>query len=225
MNAKKGILLAGFIIAIAIAAFKCYEHTCIDYSIFSPQNIKDYILGFGPWALLVYTALYAANTVSVVPPIGAMSLAAGFIFGPLFGTIGIMTGSFIGTSVTFFISRLLGRRFVDRLARGRFREFEQKLNENGFVAILFIRLVPLIPWEVVNYAAGLSKIKYRDYILATLIGIFPSVIIQTFFSDSISNFDIGDPKLLIATGGFILLIFVPTIYLAIKKKKEAKQKA
>ena len=74
--------------------------------LFTPEVIRHYILGFGPWALTVFVGLYALNTVSLLPPIGIMSLAAGFIFGPFLGSVGIMLGAFLGTSMTFFISRI-----------------------------------------------------------------------------------------------------------------------
>ena len=194
---------------------------CINLKLFSPEVIRHYILGFGPWALVVYIALYALNTVSLLPPIGIMSLAAGFIFGPFLGAVGIMAGSFLGTSATFFISRMFGGNFVDKITQGNAKvlEFQEKLNQKGFITILLIRLIPLLPWEVVNYAAGLSKIQYKHFISATLIGIFPAVVIQTFFSDRLSNFDIHDPKLIAAVAGFVLLISVPTIYLAWRKNR------
>ena len=192
---------------------------CVQLKTFSPEVVKHYILGFGQWSLVVFIALYALNTVSLLPPIGIMSLAAGFIFGPLYGSIGIMTGSFLGTSATFFISRIFGGQFVDKLIKGKAKEFQEKLDQNGFKVILFIRLIPLLPWEVVNYASGLSKIKYRDYISATLIGIFPAVLIQTYFADRLSNFNLKDPTLIIAVGAFLLLGAIPAIYLKHKSKK------
>ena len=192
---------------------------CISLKAFTPEVIKHYILGFGPWALGVFIGLYTLNTISLLPPIGIMSLAAGFIFGPVKGTVALMMGAFLGTTATFFISRFFGGRFVDRIIKGKAKEFEASLNKNGFKVILFIRLIPLIPWEVVNYASGISNIKYRDYIFATLLGIFPSVVIQTFFTDRLSNFNLKDPTLLIAVGAFFLLGAIPAIYLKNKKKK------
>jgi len=220
---KRNIAVRLVILSIGIgvvgAVFFCYREQCVQHNLFTPRAIKEYILGFGSWSLAVYVLLYAVNTISLIPPIGVMSLAAGFIFGPALGSIGIMTGSFIGTTATFFISRFFGRGLVNRMTKGRFKNFEDKLNRNGFVTILFIRLVPVIPWEVVNYAAGLSRIKYRDFISATLVGIFPSVIIQTFFADRIANFSLKDPKLIAAIAAFLLLIFVPTIYMMAKKRR------
>ena len=217
------LMAALTVVILALLIKNHHDHCplCINLKIFTPEVIKHYILGFGPLALVVYISLYALNTISLLPPIGIMSLAAGFIFGPIQGSIGIMMGSLIGTSATFFISRFFGGRFVQNVIKGKAKEFQDKLDKNGFKVILFIRLIPLLPWEVVNYAAGLSNIKYRDYILATLIGIFPSVLIQTYFTDRLANFNLKDPTLIIAVGAFLLLGAVPAIYLKNKKKKEA----
>ena len=216
-------LIAVFAVMILVILIKNHhDHCpqCYNLKLLTPGVIKHYILGFGPLALLVFITLYALNTVSLLPPIGIMSLAAGFIFGPVQGTIGIMGGAFLGTTATFFISRFFGGRFVQQIIKGKAKEFQEKLDKNGFKVILFIRLIPLIPWEIVNYASGLSQIKYRDFILATMIGIFPSVLIQTYFSDRLSNFNLKDPSLIIAVGAFLLLGAIPAIYLKNKKKKE-----
>ena len=215
------------LVAVILFIFLLDQHrrgcpVCVHLKIFNPEVIKHYVLGFGSWALIVFIGLYALNTVSLLPPIGIMSLAAGFIFGPWAGSVGIMIGSLIGTTATFTISRVFGRKYLETIIRGKGQEFEEKLNQKGFITILFIRLIPLIPWEVVNYASGLSKIKYRDYILGTLIGIFPSVVIQTYFADRLANFNLRDPKLLAAVFGFIFLITLPGIYLIVKKKMNNK---
>ena len=214
--------LAVVILVVLIRNHQAHCPQCFHLPSFSPEVLKHFILGFGPWALGVFIILYALNTVSLLPPIGIMSLAAGFIFGPFYGSVGIMAGAFLGTTATFFIARFFGSQFVDSMIKGKAREFQQKLDQNGFKVILFIRLIPLIPWEVVNYASGLSQIKYRDFILATLIGIFPSVLIQTFFTDRLSKFNWKDPTFMIALGAFMLLGAVPAIYL---KRKDRTAKA
>ena len=226
MKEKKFLIPALVVIAaLSVLAFLIKSHQlhcehCFNLRTYSPEVIRHYILGFGPWAIVVYITLYTLNTISLLPPIGLMSLAAGFIFGPFWGSVGIMTGSFLGTTATFYISRSFGRKYVENLIKGKGKEFEEKINRNGFITILFMRLIPLFPWEVINYASGLSKIKYRDYILATMIGIFPAVIIQTFFSDRLAHFDIRDPRLFAAIAGFVVLISVPAIYLTLRKKTD-----
>ena len=209
------LALAGLAWAYQYHRAHCVQ--CLSLQSFSPQVVRHFIQSFGPGAFFVYVFLYMINTISLLPPIGIMSLTAGFVFGPLWGTVALLTGSFLGTTATFLISRYFGGRFVENIVKGRAEEFQNTLNQNGFKVILFIRLIPLLPWEVVNYASGLSRIKYRDYISGTLIGIFPAVVVQTYFSDRLSNFNIQDPTLLVAVGAFLLLGAVPAVYLKRKK--------
>lgn len=214
---KLAIVVSTIVVISALYRYLCIQ--CLNIEVFKPGNIKNYIAGFGTWAIVVYVLLYTINTITLLPPIGIMSLSAGAILGPLYGTIGVMLGSFLGTSATFFISRKTGGPFVQKIVKGKAKDFQEKLDKNGFKAILLIRLIPVLPWEVVNYASGLSQMKYRDYILATLIGIFPSVLIQVYFSHSAVNFNIKDPKVWIAITAFLLLVSVPAVYLKVKKKK------
>jgi len=225
MSRKNIIYISILTVVVIIAAAILYKTLCVkcmNLEAFKPESIKNYILSFGPWALIIFILLYALNTVTLLPPIGIMSLSAGAILGPLYGTVGVMAGSFLGTTITFFIARKVGGSFVQKMIKGKAKEFQDKLDKNGFKVILLIRLLPVLPWEVVNYASGLSKIKYRDYIIATLIGIFPAVLIQVYFSHSAANFDIKDPKVWIAIIAFILLLTIPGIYL--KKKRMVKMK-
>lgn len=212
---KNTIVIAAVIVGITILAL-LYQKFCLEclrLEHFKPENIRAFIQGFGPWAVAVYIGLYALNTITLLPPIGIMSLSAGALLGPVGGTVGIMAGSFLGTSATFFISRYLGGPFVQKIVTGKVKEFQDKLGANGFKVILAVRLIPVLPWEVVNYAAGLSKMKYRDYITATLIGIFPAVVIQVFASHSAAHFNIKDPKIWAALAAFAALMIVPGIYL------------
>jgi len=224
MNAKK-LFIPFAIAAVAIilvgTLFVQHQKGCLQCSVvqtFTPDVVRHFIGGFGPWAIIVYVLLYTINTISILPPIAFMSLSAGFLFGPIFGFIALTLGSFLGTSATFFIARRFGGEFVDKLIKGKAVEFQRKLSKNGFLVILPIRLIGFPPWELVNYASGLSKISYKDYITATMIGIMPAVIIQVFFSDRLSSFNLKDPTLCMAVGAFVLLAVIPTIIIKNKNK-------
>lgn len=224
MNTKKLFIpFAVAAVAMILVATMFVQHQkdclqCLSVQTFTPDVIRHFIGGFGPWAIIIYVLLYAINTVSILPPIAFMSLSAGFLFGPIFGFIALTLGSFLGTSATFFIARYFGGEFVDKLTKGRAVEFQQKLSKNGFLVILPIRLIGFPPWELVNYASGLSKISYKDYISATMIGIMPAVIIQVFFSDRLSTLNLKDPTLYMAVGAFVLLAVIPTIIIKRKNK-------
>lgn len=223
MNAKKlfiPFMIAAIAVILVVTLFVQHQQGCLQCSVaktFSSDVIRHFIGGFGPWAIVIYVLLYAVNTISILPPIAFMSLSAGFLFGPVFGFIALTLGSFLGTSATFFIARRFGGEFVDKITKGRAVEFQRKLSNNGFFVILPIRLIGFPPWELVNYVSGLSKISYRDYITATMIGIMPAVIIQVFFSDRLSDFNLKDPMLYMAVGAFVLLAVIPTIIIKNKK--------
>ena len=133
-----------------------------------------------------------------------------------------MLGALVGTSATFLISRYFGRSLVDRMLKGKFKTLDDKLEKNGFMTILFFRVVPLVPYEVLNYAAGLSKIKFKDYFLATLLGLIPGVVISAFFGGSLGEIqsfkDIFAPKFLIAIGLMAGIIAIPAVYQLIKSR-------
>jgi len=185
--------------------------------------IKHYVLGFGPWAFVVYVLLYTLNTMTLLPPILFMTLAGGAIFGPLVGSIAIMLGCLFGTTATFFISRFLGRRFVEKVLKGKARDFEEKLNKKGFLAILVMRLLAFPPWEAVNYLAGLTKIKYRDFFWGTFFGIIPAIVVQVYLADRAINLDLQDHRVIAQLGAaivaFILLANIQTIYKKFKGDK------
>ena len=197
---------------------------CVNLKALTPVHIRDFIQSFGRLSVVVYIIAYALNTVSVFPPIAPLSLAAGLAFGAVWGAVFLMMGALIGISLTFMISRFFARGVVERMLKGRFKNLDEKLQKNGFMTILFFRVIPLVPYEVLNYASGLSKIRFKDYFLATFLGLIPGVVISAFFGGSLGEIqgikDLFSPKFLIAIGLMSLIIAVPVIYQAVKKRKE-----
>ena len=199
---------------------------CVNLKSFSPASIRDYIQSFGSLAGVAYVIAYALNTVSVLPPIGFISLSAGLAFGKALGALLLLLGASLGSTCTFFISRFFGRQAVEKLIKGKFKEFDDSLAKKGFVTILFLRLIPLVPYEALNYVPGLSKISFRSYFFASFIGFIPGVIVSAFFGGAlgeIKNFkDIFSFKFALALIVLILMACLPFIYLYLKNKKKVK---
>lgn len=219
----KGIAIK-LLIGIALVAgiwwlVKCQ---CVNLKSLTPAALRDFIQSFGSFAVLVYILAYALNTVSILPPIAALSLTAGLAFGALRGALFLMAGAIIGTSATFMISRYFGRSLIERMLKGKFKDLDGKLANNGFMTILFFRVIPLVPYEVLNYAGGLSRIKFKDYFLATFLGLIPGVIVSAFFGGSLGEIksfkDIFAPKFLMAIGLMIGIIAVPAIYQILRRR-------
>lgn len=219
----KGIAIK-LLIGIALIAgiwwlVKCQ---CVNLKSLTPAALRDFIQSFGRLAVLAYIIAYALNTISILPPIAALSLTAGLAFGALRGALYLMAGAIIGTSATFMISRYFGRSLIERMLKGKFKDLDGKLANNGFMTILFFRVIPLVPYEVLNYAGGLSRIKFKDYFLATFLGLIPGVIVSAFFGGSLGEIksfkDIFAPKFLMAIGLMIGIIAVPAIYQILRRR-------
>ncbi|MDD5669519.1 MAG: TVP38/TMEM64 family protein [Candidatus Omnitrophica bacterium] len=222
---KKGIKNIVGILVVIIAFFAVWwiaQCRCVNLKAITPATIRDYIQGFGLWAPVVYCLAYALNTILIVPPIALLSLSAGLVFGKIWGAIFLMMGAVIGTSGTFFLSRLFGRVLVEKIMRGKFKDLDDLLEKRGFTTILFFRVIPLVPYEVLNYASGLSKIKFRDYFFATFVGLIPGVIISAFFGGALGELrsfkDILSFKFIMAFVALLLVIVIPVIYKSLKKK-------
>lgn len=197
---------------------------CINIKNLNPVSIRDYIQSFGKLSVLVYVLAYTLNTISVFPPIAPLSLTAGLAFGAVWGAIYLMLSALIGTSITFMLSRFFVRDLIEKILKGKLKNLDEKLQRNGFFTILFFRVIPLVPYEILNYAPGLSKIKFKDYFFATLLGLIPGVVIAAFFGGSLGEIsslkDIFTLKFLIAIGLMVLVIAIPAIYQLIKKKRD-----
>jgi len=115
------------------------------------------------------------------------------------------------------MSRVLGRDFVERLFGGRFAAFDQRIREHGFTGLLIIRLLPLFPFNAVNFGCGLTGIRLRDYVLATAIGIVPGTFVYQFLfakfgrkilTEGFRLAYLKDPQLWLALGLFAAFVIV-----------------
>lgn len=219
----KGIVIKLLIGIVLVAGVwwmvKCQ---CVNLKSITPAALRDFIQSFGKLAVLAYIVVYALNTISIMPPIAALSLTAGLAFGAVRGAFYLMLGAMIGTTATFMISRYFGRALMEKMLKGKFKDLDVKLANNGFMTILFFRVIPLVPYEVLNYVGGLSRIKFKDYFFATFLGLIPGVIVSAFFSGSLGEIksihDIFALKFMVAIGLMVLIIAVPAIYQIAKKR-------
>ncbi|MCA9409016.1 MAG: TVP38/TMEM64 family protein [Candidatus Omnitrophica bacterium] len=227
MKSKKSLIIALVMLGIAIliilglTSHKNSCLSCINLSSFSPESIRHYIEGFGSWAIVVYVLLYTVNTFSpFFPPIFIMSLAAGAVFGPILGTVALTLGTFAGTTAAFFAARYIGGSWIQKLVQGKGADLYNKLSNNGFFILLPARLVGFPPYGLIDFICGLSKMKYVDFVAATMIGAVPWIITQVLLADRFANFNPKDPVL---WGLLIVFILMIVITGKIVKNKQAKE--
>ena len=179
----------------------------------NPDQIRSFVTSFGPLAPLAFIALYALPIFSD----SIFALVGGMTFGPFWGTIYSVIGATFSSTFAFFIARYLGRRFVEKIIKQKYSNLDELINKYGFKIILFLRLVPIFPYEGINYGSGLTKIKYRDYILATILGVIPGAFAYNFFGSSLIE---ATSALIFIPISFVivLLLFGPTIIKYLQKE-------
>jgi len=129
----------------------------------------------GPWAPLLFGAVYAAATLAPVPK-NAMSVAAGFVFGFGVGVSVVWVAGMAGAVVSFWLGRVLGRDGVERLSRGHLARVDALVDQYGGWAVFGLRLVPVVPFTALNYASGLTALRLPIYLAVTAVGVVPGTV-------------------------------------------------
>jgi uncharacterized membrane protein YdjX (TVP38/TMEM64 family) len=134
---------------------------------------------------LIFMVLYgAAATVGI--PASIFVISAGFIWGWVMGTVYATAGGMLGATASFFVARFIGEGLLDRFGRAG-RMIARQADHAGFRSLLVLRNIPGIPFAVLNYAAGVAGVRFRDFFFATLIGIIPSKLVLTYCADALFN--------------------------------------
>jgi len=152
----------------------------------SLSEIKDYIRSFGPLAPGIYMLMLTLVPLTLIPN-SLIAISGGAIFGIYYGTLYTTLGALFGATLAFSISRYFGKDLTEKLVRQKAEWFDGKDGKNGFMIIFLLRLIPIVPFDVISYGAGLSKIYYVAFLSATLLGIVPGVIVYSNIGDKASN--------------------------------------
>ena len=173
------------LLAIAFSGFLAFTFTPLG-ALVKPvvmEGFFDSIEGFW-WAPLVFIGLYVTLTVLGVPMV-ILTFFAGFTFGAMKGTLYVLIGANIGAYLAFVLARYLGRDFISRYIKGPMDRIDRQLRNQGFLRMLQLRLIPIIPFNLLNFAAGLSGIRKMHYLLGTLFGIIPASFIYVYTAASL----------------------------------------
>ena len=146
---------------------------------FDVAALQTWVESAGSAAPLVFIALYAAATVLFLPG-SVITLAAGVLFGPVWGTLWSLTGATLGAALAFLIARYLGGDWIARRAGPRLSRLNDGVAAEGWRFIAFVRLVPLFPFNLLNYALGLTRIAFLPYVLASALFMLPGALAFTW---------------------------------------------
>lgn len=160
-------LLAGVVLAVL------YRES------FDAQALASWVKDAGPAAPLLFMLIYAVATVLFLPG-SVITLAGGALFGPVLGTFYNLTGATIGATLAFLVSRYLASEWVAQRTGGRLKQLINGVEGEGWRFVAFVRLVPLFPFNLLNYALGLTRIPLLHYIVASYICMLPGAIAYTY---------------------------------------------
>lgn len=170
--------LAGF---VALGILYVYA---FGFERFQPETIRDYILAMGYWGPGLYILANAVRPFFLFPAM-VLAVAGGLAFGPLAGTVYLVLGTALGAALVFAAARLLGR---DWFVRSRpawlpLEKLDDRAARHGFRTVLLLRLAPVLPWDAVSVLAGLSPVRFRPYLAATLLGSVPGALAFSYCGD------------------------------------------
>lgn len=167
------------------------------------------------WAPFAFVAGYAFAIALGVPAL-VFTLAGGAVFGFWWGALLNTLGANLGATAAFWLARWLGRNGLQALLGGRLAGIDRLAHQSGFAWLLRLRLIPVVPFNLLNFASGLTALPWRTYAAATALGIVPGTLVYTFFADAIlsgSQQATHDAYVRVAIAGtlLVLLTFVPTL--------------
>jgi uncharacterized membrane protein YdjX (TVP38/TMEM64 family) len=154
----------------------------------SADHVRDWVDGYGAAGPLVFIAVSASLTVVLFPgPV--LAAASGLLFGTALGTPVSITSATLGATLAFCLSRWWAHDAVVALAGPRLHGLRTWIGRRGFLTVLYARIVPGVPYTLVNYAAGLAPIRLRAFAAATAIGVAPRAFAYTALGGSLGNLD------------------------------------
>ncbi len=167
----------------------------------SPDEIRDWGDDLGPWAAIVWPFIFTA--LNLLVPWNLVAGATGLVFGAALGSVLSMAGVLICTCVQFLAARYVLGDFIRERVLGRFPAADRLLEHNDVTATFYSRLIPLIPWGVVNYICGLARVRLWTLLLATLIAGAPKVIAYSALGGSLD--DLGSTTAKVSIGALVLM--------------------
>ena len=166
------ILVAGGLIAAAVL---------LDLPSLIGQ-VLEYIRTLGIWGPVLYIALYVLATVAFIPG-SIITLASGLLFGVVYGSIYVSIGSTIGAGLAFLVGRFFLRGWVQTMVdkQPKFAAIDRAVEREGWKIVLLTRLSPIFPYNVLNYAYGLTRVRFWSYLAASWAGMIPGTVMYVYF--------------------------------------------
>lgn len=187
-------------------------------------QIIDWIDDLGWFAPVLFVITYTLATIFFLPTM-VLTLAGGAIFGPVIGTVFNLIGATFGAAFSFLITRHLVYDWFSRKRGPRLKKLIAGVEKKGWLFVAFVRLFPVIPFNLVNYGMGLTSIPFKIYLTATAFFLIPAEIVYTYFGYA-GRHALTQPGQFYKSGGIVLLslaiLFLIVITL-IKRREQTRE--
>jgi len=217
---RKGLFKALIFLVFIISAIVLIRFTPInDY--LTAEALTAFVENAGFWAPVAYIIIYAVGVCVFLPGTLLTGLGAA-IFGAYWGFVYVWIGAMLGASGAFLIGRTLAREFASSLIGDKLKKYDDAIERNGFATVLYLRLV-YFPFTPMNFGMGITKVRFKDYIFGTGLGIVVGTFIFTFFIGTLKEVwssgnwgELVSFKVFFSIALFVFSFFIPKL---IKKFK------
>ncbi len=207
MSKTKSGLIVLTVVCIVATAIGMYFLGGIDQ-----EKLQAWLRQMGLWAPILYVLLYTIGTLLILPST-PLNLSGGALFGVGMGTVWTTVAALVAAVVAFAFTRTIGREYTARKFKGKWEAIDAEMKQGGLFYMFAIRLLPIIPYGLVNFAAGLTSIRFRDYFVGTLIGTVPGILPFVMMGAGLKSLGKGDVfPLMVAFTLIALLVGVGTWY-------------
>ena len=210
---KSGMFIRLAILGLIIAAIVAIRVTGATKYL-DQEALRGLIAGYGALAPIIFMLIYTTAPALFFPGL-PITIAGGILFGPYWGVIYTIIGSTLGACVAFLVSRYLARNWISsKLRSPRWRRLDEAVERQGWKVVAFTRLIPAFPFNLLNYAFGLTKIKFAHYALTTFFCMLPACIAFIVFSSSLLDVIRGriSGGFLLGVGLIVLVSLIPLFY-------------
>ncbi len=218
-NAGRSKVLLGLSVALGIAAFFYFDlgrYLSLD----GLKSNRDHLLAFTEanytTAVVMFVVAYCAVVGLSLPGGAIMTLAGGFLFGSVLGTLYVNVGATVGATLAFLVARYLLRDWVEQKFGNRLGPIQEGFTKNAFSYLITLRLIPLFPFFLVNMVSGLTRVSVGTYMAATSMGIVPGSFVFAYAGRQLGTInslkEIASPNVLMAFTLLGLLALVPILY-------------
>ncbi|MCX7694505.1 MAG: TVP38/TMEM64 family protein [Caloramator sp.] len=151
------------------------------------RSLKRFIGSYGKYSAIVLLIIYAVKPFVMLFPTWVLGVVSGVLYGWFWGYIVSLLGCFVSATVGYYVAKFLGKDFVHKITKGKLDKFDKVLEKDGFKILFLMRLPVIFPYDALSLACGLTSIRFRDFILASVLGVMPEMFAYNYFGNSFNT--------------------------------------